>query len=514
MTVIPQRQYYPSFLLELKNRSFNEAALQAAFHSARIGGKVRGENDEADFFREFRIDEIHWHFHQRILNDDVLFRLVSEGFLHPTIHPVAAIYHDSEFYSFVFPFIHTAILKDMALAIRSENSEGVKLLLQWLEPFGDYFHQAFYRMIEFSAGEILKELAQLNLNRKIPSFDTYSRISPALMHLLNRLPDEHQLFRDTFAQQVIQFAVWLRNDMKVYTQPGGMITRLKLLQTSPDIHAQIDIQLKNWEKEKELAAKEKFNLNHLIWIIPLVFIIAFVIYRNTEFGKSFEDIHAEKEMSQLADQQQEEEKWEKINLRMENIDLNKLIAEELFVAQPLMFIIGLPIEADKDPNRLDNGEEPYKEWLQPGRKVYPTRDATLEFVNDSKCDVIVFVRQDRAPFMERAYYVKSGRSMTVFDDGMREYSLRIYAGTGWTDSLVTENYNQKLIKAGVPDEVHDQFPSTTELRGRFLYPAKSIGENLQAVWSKDVKQIFVTPDGTPIVRIEGDWEKIKYSSRN
>lgn len=514
MTDVPQKQYYPSFLLEFKDRSFDETALHIAYNNARIGGKVRGEYELSGFFREFNIDGAHWHFHQRILNDDVLFRLVSEGYLHPTIHPVAAIYGDNDFYAFVFPFIHTAILKKMSVAIRSENSEGVKLLMQWIEPFGDYFHQAFYRMIEFSATEILKELGQLNLNRKIPSFDTYSRISPSLMHLLNRLPDTFQSFRDNFALRVMQFAVWLRNDMKVYTQPGGMLTRLKLLRTLPDIHAQIDIQLKNWEKETELASKEKFNLNHLIWIIPLVFIIAFVIYRNTEFGKSFEDIRAEKEMSQLADQQQEEEKWEKINLRMENIDLNKLIAEEIYVARPLMILTGAPIEADKDANRLDNGDEPYKEWLQPGRKVYPAHEAALEFENNSKCDVVLFVRQVNAPYMERAYYVKSGRSMTVFDEGVRQYLLRIYAGTGWTDSLVTGTYDQKLIRAGVPDEAHDMFPSTTELRGRFLYPAKSLEENLQPVKSEEVKQIFVTPDGTPVVRIEGDWEEIRYSPPN
>lgn len=484
----------------------------SAYHTARIGGKVRGESEAEEYFRGFNIDEQHWAFHQRILHDDVLCRLISEGYLHPTIHAVGTIYDDAQFYTFVFPFINTAILKRMAIAIRTENSETVKLLMQWIEPFGNYFHRAFYKMVEFTANEILTEINAIQLNRKIPSFDTYSKVSPALMHLMNRLPQEYQSLRDKFALRLMEFAIWLRNDMKVYTQPGGLMTRLKLLNSSPDIQAQISIQVKAWDQEKELASKEKFNLNHLIWIIPLVFIVAFIIFRNTDFGKSFEDIQAEKEIALLADQQLEEEKWEKINLRMENIDLNQLIAEELFIAQPLMIITGLPIEATKDDNRLDNGEEPYKHWLQIGRKVYPTRDISLEIQNDSKCDMIVFVRQEKSPFMERAYHIRSGRSLSVFDEGNRMYTLRVYAGTGWTDSLVNPNFDQKLIKAGVPGEVHDQFPSSTELRGRFLYPVKSIEENLQPVRSEDVKQSFVTPDGLPIVKIKGDWNEIKFVS--
>jgi hypothetical protein len=509
-----KKQFYPAFLRELKDRPFDRAALESAWHEARIGGKVGGTSEMMDFFRDFSIDEAHWHFHQRILHDDVLFRLLSEGYFHPTIHPVAAIYGDPEFYAFVFPFIHTAVLKKTAEVIAQENTTGMKLLMQWIEPFGTYFHSPFYRMTEYTANEVLKELASLQLNRKLLPFGTYSKISPAMMHLLNRLPQEYQNFRDRFAREVMDFAIWLRRDMKVYTQPEGLLTRLKLLNCSPDLHAQLTVQLKAWEQERALATKEKFNLNHLIWIIPLFFIAAFVIYRNTDFGKSPETVQEEKAIALSADQQSEAEKWEKINLRMENIDLNQLIAEELYLYSAAHPLNGQPVNAAKDPGRLDTGEEPYKWWLQPGRQAYAARDEALILMNDSKCDLILFCRQNQAPFMERAYYVRSEREVSIYDDGQPSYTIRVYAGTGWCDSLLNPTYDQKLWKAGLPEETRDQFPATTELRGCFLYPAKSLETNLQPVSSEDVQQNFFTPDGVPVIKIEGDHTEVRYTPKS
>lgn len=509
-----RKQLYPAFLREFKGKSFDHETLKAAFYASRVGGRVRGEIGVDEFFSEFRVDETHWVYHQRILQDDVLFRLISEGYLHPTTHPVAAIYYDHDYYRFVFPFIHTAITHRMATVISAGNSEAMKLLMQWIEPFGDYFLNSFYKLVIYRAEQILQELKSLTYQRKILPFNVYSQINPALMHLLNRLPDSSQRTRDDFALEVLQFATWLRNDMKVYTQPAGMLTRLKLLNTSPGIQAQVAIQLRAWDKEQAETTKEKFNLNHLIWIVPLVFILAFIIFRNTEFGRSSEDIIAEQEMTVLAEQEAENELWNKINLRMESIDLNQLIAEELFVAEPLDITSGVPVEAEKDPGRLDNGSEPYKDWLKPGRKIYPMYDITLELSNQSSCDMVVFLRQSKPPYMERAYYIKAGKGLTVYDDGQRNYYLRVYAGTGWVDTLVTGNYDQKLVNAGVPEEVYDQFPATTELRGRFMYQVESIEENLQPVNSADVKSNMVTPDDVPIVIIEGDRQMIRYQPKN
>ena len=82
---------------------------------------------------------------------DKLFRLVAEGYIHPKVHPVAAIYHDAELYPFVFPFIYTAILRKLAEAISKENLEAVKLLEQWIEPFGTLFRDASMSLLFFSA---------------------------------------------------------------------------------------------------------------------------------------------------------------------------------------------------------------------------------------------------------------------------------------------------------------------------------------------------------------------------
>lgn len=506
-----KKQYYPAFLREFRDRPFDRAVLENAWHTARIGDKVSGTAELEHFFRDFRIDEAHWHFHQRILRDEILFRFISEGYLHPTIHPVAAIYHDAEFYAFVFPFIHTAVLKKIAEAIVQENTAAMKLLMQWIEPFGTHFHQPFYRMTEYTANELLKELSSIQLNCKLLPFGTYSKISPSLMHLLNRLPQQYQHFRDRFAQEIMQFAIWLRGDMKVYTQPEGLLTRLKMLNCSPDVHAQLSIQLQAWEQEKAKAAKEKFNLNHLVWIIPLFFIAAFVIYRNTDFGKSPEAVQEEREIALNEEQQAQQEKWQKINLRMENIDLNQLIAEELFVYHSAHLQNDQPLSAADDPNRLDTGEEPYKLWLQPGRQAYAARDEALLIMNDSECDVVVFLRQDKAPFMERAYYIRSGRQVKIYDDGQPSYSLRMYPGSGWVDSTVHAAYDQKLWKAGLPEETKDQFPATHALSGCFQYPARSMEANLQVVSSEEVQQKFSTPDDVPVIRIEGDHSEIRYA---
>lgn len=125
-----KKQYYPAFLRNFRDKPFDAKALETAYFEARIGGNVRGEDELSAFFSEYKIDEAHWHFHQRILHDEVLYRLVAEGYIHPKIHPVAGIYHDADFYAFAFPFIHTAVLKRMAIAIESENLESVKLLEQ------------------------------------------------------------------------------------------------------------------------------------------------------------------------------------------------------------------------------------------------------------------------------------------------------------------------------------------------------------------------------------------------
>jgi hypothetical protein len=510
--VDPKKQYYPAFLNNFRNQPFDAKALEAAYFQARIGGNVRGENELAAYFSEYRIDERHWPFHQRILHDEVLYRLITEGYIHPKIHPVAAIYHDREFYAFVFPFIHTAVLKKMAAAIESENLEAVKLLEQWIEPFGTLFRDSFYRMVEFSAEELLKELEGLKLHRKPLPFDTYSRISPAMMHLLNRLPDRQQALRDRFALQVIDFAVWLRSDMKVYTQPSGLMTRLKLLNVSADIHAQRNILTTQWENEKELAGKEKFSLNHLIWIIPLVLLVAFFAWRQTEMGRSSDAIIEEHQEELAMEQAALNDEQKKIGLRMEGIDLNELIATELWDASTSYTTSGNPPSVT-NATHLDNGELVYADWLRVGREVYFTDEPTLDIRNESECDAVVFVRQANGPYMERAYYVRSGRDITVQDDDVHPYSIRVYAGVQWTDSLVTANYDQKLLSAGVPEETKDEFPSTTELRGRFLYPAKSLWDNLQPADAGTVASHY-NYDGLPVIILGGTYEKIEFKKEN
>lgn len=502
-----KKQYYPAFLKNFRDKPFDAKALEAAYFQARIGGNVRGEDEIASYFSEYKIDEANWDFHQRILHDDVLYRLIAEGHIHPKVHPVGAIYNDAAFYAFVFPFIHTAILKKMAIAIESENLESVKLLEQWIEPFGTLFKDSFYRMIEFTAEELMKDLESLKLNRKPLPFDVYSRVSPAMMHLLNRLPDRQQDLRDRFALLLIDFAVWLRDEMKVYTQPTGIMTRLKLLNVGGDINAQRSIQTAKWEQEKEIATKEKFSLNHLIWIVPLVLIIAFVIWRQTDIGKSADDIIEEHQEQLAMEQAVLDEEKEKIELRMENVDLNEQIVVELWNASITNDQSGTPTDVSKAAH-MDNGELLYSEWLKVGREVYFADIITLNIVNDSKCDAVVFVRQERGPIMERAYYVRSGRSIEVLDDDVCPYSIRVYAGTEWTDSLVTANYADKLLKV-VPEETKDDFPSSSDLKGRFLYPVKSLQENLLPADASSIASHY-DYNGIPVVTIIGDHEKIEF----
>jgi hypothetical protein len=502
-----KKQYYPAFLKNFRDKPFDAKALEAAYFQARIDGHVRGEDEITAFFTEYKIDEAHWNFHQRILRDEVLYRLVTEGYIHPKVHPVGAIYSDAEFYAFVFPFIHTAVLKRMAIAIESENLESVKLLEQWIEPFGTLFRDSFYRMIEFSAEELMKDLESIRLNRKALPFDVYSRISPAMMHLLNRLPDRQQDLRDRFALLLIDFAVWLREDMKVYTQPTGIMTRLKLLNVGSDIHAQRSIQTAKWEHEKETATKEKFSLNHLIWIIPLVLIIAFVIWRQTDIGKSADDIIEEHQEQLAVEQAALDEEQEKIELRMENIDLNEQIVVELWNSAIENAQTGTPPDVSKSAH-IDNGELVYSDWLKIGREVYFADKVTLNIVNNSECDAVVFVRQERGPIMERAYFVRSGRSVEVLDDDVCPYSIRVYAGTEWTDSLVTSNYSEKLLKV-VPGETADDFPSSPDLKGRFIYPVKSLQENLLPADAGTVAEYY-DYNGIPVITITGNHGKIEY----
>ncbi len=505
----PKKQYYPTFLKNFRDKPFDAKALEAAYYQARIGDEVRGADEAVSYFSEYKIDAVHWHFHQRILRDEVLYRLVSEGYIHPKVHPVGAIYHDAEFYAFVFPFIHTAILRKMALAIESENLNAVKLLEQWIEPFGTLFRDAFYHMVEFTADEIVKELHAVKLNRKSLSFDLYGRVSPALMQLLNRLPDRRQDKRDQFALVVIDFAVWLREDMKVYTQPNGLMTRLKLLNVSADIHAQRSIQMAKWEQEKDAITKEKFSLNHLIWIVPAVLIVAFVIWRQTDMGKSDDAIIEEHQEALAIEQAALDEEKEKIRLRMESIDLNEQIANELWDAYNSNPQGGVP-PAAAGAAHIDNGELMYSEWLKIGREIYFADQTSLTLVNNSECDAIVFVRQTNGPYMERAYYLRTQRSVEVQDDKVRPYSIRVYAGSEWADSLVTSNYASKLLNV-LPGETKDEFPSSTELRGRFLYPVKSLQENLLPA---DVIQAASHFDynGVPVVTIIGSHEKIEYAT--
>lgn len=505
-----KRQYYPAFLKEFRDRPFDRKALGQAYYDSLVAGKDWDDEDITEYFRQFSLDDAHWNFHQRILHDEVLFRLLSEGYIHPTIHAVGAIYNDQEFYAFVFPFIHTAILKKLGEAVSTDNLEAIKLLEQWIEPFGTLFNDALYRMIEFTAVHLMKELEEIRLRRKTLPFDVYARISPAMMHLLNRLPDRMLALRDQFGALVLEFAVWQRVEMKVYSQPIGLLTRLKLLNMRGELHARRTAQLAEWEKQKEEAGKERFSVNHLIWIVPLVLILAFIVWRQTDYGKTYEDI-AEEHAAELDVQQKAlDDKQTKINEQMAGIDLNQLVTEELLKVAPTGIHPSGPLDPAKDPNRLDNGDLVYGAWLKIGREAYLAQKSSLNVSNETSYDMVVFLRQEFSPFMERAFYIRSGRSIVVYDNTRRNYSMRIYAGAGWTDTLVTPDFTQKLLKAGVPEETRDQFPASSELHGKFLFTVKSLEENLQPV-STNGKAAYVDPDNVPVIRLIDNAGKVEFA---
>lgn len=495
-----KKQYYPSFLKDFRNAPYDAENLGGAFMLWKQKTQPATPEGVRALFEEFRIDAAHWHLHQRILNDEVLFRLISEGYIHPKIHPVAAIYNDPEFYAFVFPFIHTAVLKKMAMSVYNGNLEAVKLLEQWIEPFGPLFRESFYRMVEYTAESLLKELAQVRLQRKSLPFDTYSRINAALMHMLNRLPDRWQPLRDHFALELMGFATWLRNDMKVYTQPTGILTRLKVLNMRPDISAQRNALSAQWDNEKAAEGKEKFSVFHLIWIIPAVLLALFFVWRQTDLGRSFEDRMEDREEELAVEQARLDSIQQKHDELMNAIDLTGVVASELIKAA-----------ASSDPSAkgrsIDNGKQVYQEWLLVGRTVYFTDQTSLVLKNESSCDAVVFLRSVRAPFMERAFSLRIGESVSVQDERQKEYIMRVYAGSAWADSVVVPQFDQVMRNAGVPADV--ELPSATELRGKFLYPVKSLEKNLQPVSTKDVTA-FYDSYGVPVIVVEGDQEGITY----
>jgi hypothetical protein len=504
---VTKKQFYPAFLREFTGKSFDLAALTEEFHRARIAGQVQGEADVRDFFSEFKIDAAHWEYHQRILGNEELFRLLSEGYLHPTIHPVAAIYYDQPFYEFVFPFIHDAVMKRMAEMIGKGDLPSVKLLVQWIEPFGNLFHVPFYRMVQHFAETILREMEVVQLNRQTLSFDLYSRVSPAMMHLLNRLPQEYSGFREHFAQWLLQFAVWLRNEQKVYTQPEGIVTRLKLLSVSPHMSMQIETQAKQWETAKEQVGKSKFSLNHLIWIIPLMAIIAFVFWRNTEMGKSTEARQEEHAIELEVERQEIAARKEKVRLRMENIAMSELIFEELSRAHQDDPAGRSPVPPGDKDFQMSKGDQPYKAWLNIGWEPYPATEESVVINNESACTIIVFLKQETTPFGERGFYIPAGAYFTVNDDRKRTYVMRVYAGIDWSDSLVATGYDQTLIQSGVPEEAKDAFPSSTELHGRFVYPCANNEESMQPLYTGTGRK-YETPDGIPIVTVKGGMDGI------
>lgn len=509
-TLNHKKQYYPAFLKEFKGDAFDASNLGGAFMLWKSKKSSATPESAEALFREFQIDEAHWNFHQRILHDDVLFRLIAEGYIHPKVHPVGSIYNDAEFYAFVFPFIHTAILKKMATAIENGNLEAVKLLEQWTEPFGTLFRDSFYRMVEYNAEELLKQLASLKLSRKTLPFDTYSKVNAALMHMLNRLPERWQPLRDRFAIQLMDFAAWLRNEMKVYAQPTGILTRLKLLNVNQDVHAQRNILVTQWENEKEAVSKEKFSMNHLIWIIPAVLIGLFFIWRQTDMGRSVEDRMEDREEELAMEQAALDSLQKEIDAKMNSIDLNGIVTDELIKAAAANTLSGTPADAATDSRHLDNGKPVYQDWLLVGRNVFFTDQNTLNIDNLSKCDAVVFVRQKNPPYLERAYFLRAGRSIAVQDEHVKLYTVRVYAGSAWTDSLVTAGFDQTMRSAGIPESV--TLPSSTELRGRFLYPVKSLSENLKPV-SSDKVFSYYDYDGVPTIVLEGDHDGIYFQPR-
>lgn len=501
-TQIHKKQYYPAFLKDFRGEPFDAGKLGAAFILWRSKDVAATPESTQALFSEFRIDEAHWHFHQRILNDEVLFRLIAEGFIHPKVHPVAEVYADPEFYAFVFPFIHTAVLKRMATSIGNGNLEAVKLIEQWIEPFGTLFRDDLYQLIEYFTLQLSKQLAELQLQNKPLTQDTYNKISPALMHLLNRLPGRAQQLRDQFGMQLIEVATWLKDVMRVYTQPSGLMTRLKLLNVSPDIHAQRSILISKWDKEAEEAGKSKFSVNHLIWIIPLVLLAGFFIWRQTDMGKSMEDRMEDRAEDLAAEQAVLDSIQNVINTDMNSIDLNELVVKELVGASANGFVVNAP-DAYSGTAHLDNGEMVYQDWLKTGRTVYFADQNTLSIVNSSKCDVIVFVRQIKEPFLERAYYVRAGRSVAVLDDAQKNYQLRMYGGTEWRDSLVTSGFDKVLSAAGVPSEAMDAVPDPPDLRGRFLYPVQNT-KDIAKYFSSAGVTAYIDVDGVRTVVIIGD----------
>jgi hypothetical protein len=503
-----KKQYYPAFLKDFRNDPYDSEKLGGAFMLWKQ--KTQSATPEAvqALFQEFKIDAEHWDLHQRILNDEVLFRLLSEGYIHPKIHPVASFYQDAEFYAFVFPFLHMAVLKKMATAVQDGNLEAVKLLEQWTEPFGALFRESFYRMVEYTAESLLKELAEIRLQRKALPFDTYNRVNAALMHMLNRLPDRWQPLRDHMAAELMAFAAWLRNDMKVYTQPSGILTRLKLLNLRPDLHAQRSALVVQWESEKEAVSKEKFSVIHLLWIIPVVVLCLFFIWRQTDMGRSPEARMEDREEELAVEQARLDSLQRQRDAQMNDIDLTGVLAAELIRSAAANQRPETPADATTDGRHIDHGKPVYQEWLLVGRTVYFTDRTSLIIENESKCDAIIFFRSVKSPFMERAFFARAGKSLEIQDDKLKEYTIRVYAGSGWVDSLVTPQYDETLRAAGVPADV--SMPSTTELRGRFLYPAKSVTDNLQPVSSDEVKSYYDSY-GVPVIILQGDHNRIEYA---
>ena len=208
-----------------------------------------------------------------------------------------------------------------------------------------------------------------------------------------------------------------------------------------------------------------------------------------------------------------EDVQQKIDLRMEAIDLNEIVGQELFNHYTNNVWSVSTDEALKDTRHLDNGELVYTEWLKVGRTPYFADKTSFIVSNESTCDAIVFVRQAKAPFMERAYYLRAGRTIEVQDDKKRNCVVRIYPGTGWVDSLVVSGFDQILLKEGVPEETKDQMPANTALKGHFMFPAKSLWNNLQPVEIYS-NLVYYNPNNTPVLTFIGDHNNIEYKKPN
>ncbi len=305
------------------------------------------------------------------------------------------------------------------------------------------------------AGIIAMEEAVHNHLTWVEEFDARPYVQSGLVKTLNKFPSALAYLRNTYAAAMLALAQMYANDDKLKTsiQVITLVCRLDLdeMQMRRCVEFKRDVLERQHQIDhpglEALGSYSKANesTRQIIKALAIAGVIAFALislFSDPNISRMFRDRPAPRYMpnpparSSISDLSatSEKTKSEKINAAVSGDN----------VVNPLYESLRAQVAAypDKDPKKSaplhENGWNPYRGILGDiavGKQDGKTAEFTFRNENDG--DLVLFLEQGDSAQIVASYYVKGKASLYNREVPVGFYTLRIFNGEEWRDSIGT-----------------------------------------------------------------------------